>query len=66
VIGVALISHDLESFVKVPVEPLDQHGIVVATAKDMAIDLEEVECLTVYPKEFAVLVEGVAVAKANT
>jgi hypothetical protein len=29
---------------------------VVATAKDMAIDLKEVECLLAYPKEFVVLV----------
>jgi hypothetical protein len=66
VIGVALIGHDSESLVKILIEPLNQHGIVVATTKDMAIDLEEVECLLAYAEEFAVLIEDAGVAKAKT
>jgi hypothetical protein len=64
-IGVALTCHYLESLIKIPIEPLDQHGIVVATTKDMVIDLEEVQCLAAYPKEFAVLIEDVGVAKSQ-
>jgi hypothetical protein len=64
-IGVALIVHDSESLVKILIEPLDQHRIVVATAKDMAIDLKEVECLLAYPKEFAVLIKDAGVVKAK-
>jgi hypothetical protein len=55
----------LESLVKIQIEPLDQHGILVATTKDMAIDLEEVECLAAYPKEFSVLTNDAGVAKAK-
>jgi hypothetical protein len=60
-----LIGHDLESLVKILIEPLDQHWIVVAITKDMVIDLEEVECLATYPKEFAVLIKDAGVAKAK-
>jgi hypothetical protein len=52
--------------IQTPVEPLDYHGIVVAIAKDKAIDLEEVKSLLANPKEFAVLIEDASVAKAKT
>jgi hypothetical protein len=63
--GVAFIGHDPESLVKIPIEPLDQHGIVVATAKVMAVDQDKVECLVVYPEEFDVFVKDTDVAKAK-
>ena len=37
--GVPLVSHDMQSCVKVAVEVLDYHRIVVATTQDMTINL---------------------------
>jgi hypothetical protein len=39
---------------------------VVAIAKEMVIDLEEVECLLTYQEEFAIHIKDTGVAKAKT
>jgi len=38
--AVAFVGHDLETFVEVTINALDQHGVVISPRKDMTVNVE--------------------------
>jgi hypothetical protein len=65
-IGIALVRHDAQSLIEVPVEAFDYHRVMVPSAENMTIDFQKVESFPTNAKKLAVFVKDAGMAKAKS
>jgi len=59
-----VFTHDCQAFVEITAYALDQHEVVNIPGQHVAVDLQQIEGLTTYTKEFRVFVKDNGVAES--